>query len=60
LKIASVVLLALAVVFSAMSVFWVYEIGHSGSKAVWHDTQVKIDKGQGERGGQGGGENGEG
>jgi hypothetical protein len=48
------------VVFSAMSVFWVYEIGHSGSKAVWHDTQVKIDKGQGERGGQGGGENGEG
>jgi hypothetical protein len=33
-----------------MSVYWVYEIGLSGSKAVWHDTQVKIDKGQGQRG----------
>jgi hypothetical protein len=50
LRIASAVLLGLAVVFSAMSVYWVYEIGHSGSKAVWHDTQVKIDKGQGQRG----------
>ncbi len=54
LRIASTVLLALAVVFSAMSVYWVYKIGHSGSKAVWHDTQVKIDKGQGGRGGEGG------
>ena len=58
MRIASTVLLALAVVFSAMSVYWVYEIGHSGSKAVWHDTQVKIDKGQGQRGE--GGEGGEG
>jgi hypothetical protein len=54
LKISSTVLLALAVVFSAMSVFWVYKIGHSGSKAVWHETQVKIDQGLGEGGSEGG------
>jgi hypothetical protein len=42
------VLLALAIVFSAMSVYWIYKIGHSGSKAVWQPTQTKIDKGQGE------------
>jgi len=48
LKIASTVLLALAIVFSAMSVYWIYKIGHSGSKAVWQPTQTKIDKGQGE------------
>jgi hypothetical protein len=48
LKIASTVLLALSIVFSALSVYWIYEIGHSGSKAVWQPTQTKIDKGQGE------------
>ena len=46
LKIARTVLLALSIVFSAMSVYWIYEIGHSGSKAVWQPTQTKIDKGQ--------------
>jgi hypothetical protein len=46
MRIASTGLLALALVFSAMSVYWVYEIGHSGSKSVWQKTQVKIDKGQ--------------
>jgi len=57
LKIASTVLLALALVFSAMSVYWIYEIGHSGSKSVWEKTQVKIDKGStnGGEGGEGGG-----
>lgn len=57
LKIASTVLLALALVFSAMSVYWIYEIGHSGSKSVWHETQTRIDKGQtvGEHGGEGDG-----
>ncbi|MFN8027162.1 MAG: DUF2231 domain-containing protein [Acidimicrobiia bacterium] len=55
LKIASTVLLALALVFSAMSTYWIYEIGHSGSKSVWHETQTRIDKGQkvGEHGGEG-------
>ena len=48
LKIASTVLLALSIVFSALSVYWIYKIGHSGSKAVWQPTQTKIDKGQGE------------
>jgi glucan phosphoethanolaminetransferase (alkaline phosphatase superfamily) len=56
LQIAAIVLSALSVVFAAVSVYWVYRIGHSGSKAVWQPTQVKIDKGQsnhdgGERGG---------
>jgi hypothetical protein len=45
LRIAGVVLSALAIVFSAMSVYWIYRIGHSGSKAVWQPTQVKIDAG---------------
>jgi hypothetical protein len=60
LKIASAVLLALALVFSALSVYWIVKIGHSGSKAVWQTTQNRIDKGQrigesGDRGGEGGG-----
>ncbi len=46
LQIAAIVLSALSIVFAAVSVYWVYRIGHSGSKAVWHATQVKIDKGQ--------------
>lgn len=46
LKIASTVLLAVALLFSAVSVYWIYKIGHSGSKAVWQPTQTKIDKGQ--------------
>ena len=50
LRIAGVVLAVLSIVFSAMSVYWIYRIGHSGSKAVWHATQVKIDKGGGDRG----------
>lgn len=53
LRIALVVLGALSIVFSAMSVYWVYRIGHSGSKSVWTSTQVKIDKGVHE-GGEGG------
>ena len=40
LRIVSTVLLGLAVVFAAMSTYWVYKIGHSGSKAVWHDTKI--------------------
>ena len=59
LQIAGIVLSALSIVFAAFSVYWIYRIGHSGSKAVWHDTQVKIDKGQrtpeGGEGGEGGG-----
>jgi len=54
LRIAGVVLAVLSIVFSAMSVYWIYRIGHSGSKAVWHSTQVKIDNGVGEHGGEGG------
>ena len=38
-----------------MSVYWIYEIGHSGSKSVWHETQTRIDEGQtvGENSGEG-------
>ena len=46
LQIAGMVLSALSIVFAAVSVYWVYRIGHSGSKAVWQPTQVKIDKGR--------------
>jgi len=53
LKIAGVVLASLSIVFSGMATYWIYEIGHSGSKAVWAPTQVKIDKGGGKRGGEG-------
>jgi uncharacterized membrane protein len=50
LQIAGVVLSALSIVFAGVSVYWVYRIGHSGSKAVWHQTQVKIDKGESNHG----------
>lgn len=58
LRVAGIALSVLAMVFSAMSVYWIYRIGHSGSKSVWTSTQVKIDKGI--REGGGGGESGEG
>jgi predicted membrane protein DUF2231 len=45
LAIFGVTLSVLSIVFAAMSVYWIYRIGHTGSKAVWHATQVKIDKG---------------
>jgi len=56
LMIVGIGLSVLSIVFAAMSVYWVYRIGHSGSKAVWHSTQVKIDAGQGHR--EGGGDDG--
>ncbi len=59
LRIAGIVLSVLSIVFAALSVYWVYRIGHSGSKAVWQPTQVKIDHGQsnheGSEGSEGGG-----
>jgi hypothetical protein len=55
LKIAGIVLAALSIVFSGMATYWIYRIGHSGSKAVWAPTQVKIDKGARQRGGEGDG-----
>jgi hypothetical protein len=53
LKIAGIVLAALSIVFSVMATYWIYRIGHSGSKAVWAPTQVKIDKGARQQGGDG-------
>jgi hypothetical protein len=59
LQIGIIVLSALSILFAAVSVYWVYRIGHTGSKSVWHSTQVKIDKGvsnhDGGEGGEGGG-----
>jgi len=55
LRIAGVVLAVLSIVFSAMSVYWIYRIGHTGSKSVWQPTQVKIDRGAGQQGGEGAG-----
>jgi hypothetical protein len=54
LRIAGVSLAVLSILFSAMSVYWIYRIGHSGSKAAWHATQVRIDHGQTNREGSGG------
>jgi hypothetical protein len=51
LRFAGVALSVASLVFSAISVYWIYEIGHSGSKAVWHSTQVKIDTGASHGGG---------
>jgi hypothetical protein len=51
LAILGIALSALSIMFAAVSVYWVYRIGHSGSKAVWHSTQVKVDKGQSGEGG---------
>jgi hypothetical protein len=51
LRAAGVVFAVLSIAFSAMSVYWIYRIGHSGSKAVWHSTQVRIDAGA-SRGGE--------
>ena len=50
-------LCVLAILSGALSTYWVYEVGHSGAKATWEKTQVKIDKGIG-NGGEGGGESG--
>jgi hypothetical protein len=46
LQIARVALSVVSIVFAGISVYWVYRIGHSGSKAVWHNTQVRIDRHQ--------------
>jgi FtsH-binding integral membrane protein len=55
LAMLGITLSVLSIVFAAMSVYWIYRIGHSGSKAVWHTTQVRIDHGQRNREGGGGG-----
>jgi hypothetical protein len=53
LQIAGVTLTVLSIVFSGVATYWIYKIGHSGSKAVWAPTQLKIDKGAGHHGGDG-------
>jgi hypothetical protein len=54
LKIAGVVLAVLSIVFSVIATYSIFQIGHSGSKAVWEPTQVKIDKGATDSGHEGG------
>jgi hypothetical protein len=56
LRIALIALSALSILFAAISVAWIYRIGHSGSKAVWQTTQVKIDHGRSTH--EGGGDDG--
>jgi hypothetical protein len=55
LRIAGITLAALSIVFSGLATYWIYQIGHSGSKAVWAPTQVKIDNGSGHHGDDGDG-----
>ena len=45
LRIVGIALSALSIVFAGFSVYWIYRIGHSGSKAVWQPTQTRIDNG---------------
>jgi hypothetical protein len=45
LRVVGIVVSALSIVFAGVSVYWIYRIGHSGSKAVWHSTQTRIDTG---------------
>ena len=51
LKYAGIAAMVFSLLFSAAATVSVFRIGHSGSKAVWHSTQVKIDKGAKESGG---------
>jgi drug/metabolite transporter (DMT)-like permease len=46
LRITGVVLSALSIVFAGFSVYWIYRIGHTGAKATWQKTELKIDRGQ--------------
>jgi hypothetical protein len=55
LRIAGVALAVLSIVFSVVATYWIYRIGDSGAKAVWHPTQVKIDAGQRTEHGRNGG-----
>jgi hypothetical protein len=45
LRNVGIALSVLSIVFSAVATYWIFRIGHSGAKAVWAPTQVKIDKG---------------
>jgi hypothetical protein len=54
LKIAGITLAVFSILFSGVATYWIYKIGDSGAKAVWAPTQVKIDKGQSNEGGEGG------
>jgi H+/Cl- antiporter ClcA len=51
LRIVGITLSVLSIVFAGFSVYWIYQIGHSGSKAVWQSTQTRIDNGVRLRGG---------
>jgi uncharacterized membrane protein len=50
LRWATVTAIVFTLVFSAVSVVTIIRIGHSGSKAVWEKTQVRIDNGVKESG----------
>ncbi len=50
LWIAGVTLAVLSIAFSGVATYWIYRIGDSGAKAVWHPTQVRIDAGQRQEG----------
>ena len=45
LRIVGIGLSVSSIVFAGFSVYWIYRIGHSGSKAVWQPTQTRIDNG---------------
>jgi len=54
LRIVGTVALVLGLVFSVGATVTVIRIGHSGAKAVWNDTQQRIDRGVEVGGGEGG------
>lgn len=45
LRIATVSVAALSILFSGVATYWIYRIGDSGAKAVWAPTQARIDHG---------------
>jgi len=44
-KRVSLAMCVLAIITGVVATYWVYEIGHSGAKATWEKTQIRIDKG---------------
>ena len=45
LRVGAAGAITLSIVFAGVATYWIYRIGHSGSRAVWATTQTKIDKG---------------
>jgi hypothetical protein len=52
LRVATLSVATLSIVFSGVATYWIYRIGDSGAKAVWAPTQTRIDRGVRAEGGR--------